>query len=317
VRLEFTYQYKNLLFLFYGLFILLYFYARQKSKKRLMRFGNFSTLEKVTESSLFDPSKLLLILHMMAITALILGISSPVVIRTVDVSDTNHVIAFDTSASMFTDDIKPTRFDAAKSASKSFLRSVGNQSDVGLVSYSGKVQRITEGLVPAESLIYEVDELEMGDTAGTATGDALVTASGMFGDVNGSRNIILITDGARNTGVSLNESMDSVRTQNVSVDVIGIGETKGEGGGFDSVSGYNASRASFPNLNQNSLERIASESGGEAFFVYNRTGIEDAFESEVESEEVSNDISQYLNLFGVGILLLEWILKTTSFASIP
>ena len=318
VKLIFTSEYTNLLVLVYGLLVLLYFYSKKKKKDRAIRFGNFETLEKITEGSLIDAGRVLLIIHLLAITGLVVAISNPVLVEKVNTTKSDYVIALDSSASMFTEDINPSRFEAAKQISSDFVSEIGNKSSIGIVSYSGKAKKVTKGLVPAAKAPIFIKRVEMGGTAGTAIGDAIVSSVNLLMNSSKPRKIILITDGKNNAGVSLNESIDLAVRHNVSIYPVGIGKNSSSNGEkYEMVEGVNASRADFPNIDKGSLERIANLTKGEEVFVANRTEMEKAFDMRKTETEYRTDISQYFGIFGILMLLLEWILKTTSYSSLP
>lgn len=321
MKLRFTYEYKNLLIFVFGLLIILYMYARRKKKKRMMKFGNLDVLRKVSEQPIIDAGKILFILHLLAVSSILIGISDPVIIHKTNSTDSDIVIAVDSSASMFTQDIKPSRFKAAKTTVKDFLGSLGNSSKTGLVSYSGSASKITDSLMDAERTVGMVDDISMGSVGGTAIGEALMTSNALLMESNKEKDkkkIILVTDGENNAGVSINKSIESLEQHGVSVYPIGIGSTSEDASqDYGMVQGNNASKAEYPNINRRQLQRIAERTGGNAVFVTDAEGLKEAFSLQKTTDEKTKDISNYFGIAGVFFLVLEWFIRTTNISPIP
>lgn len=318
VKLSFTVEYAGLLLLMNGLIILMFLYGRKKKRDRVMQFGNYETLKKVSGGNFLRSHDLILVVRVLAITALIIGLSSPVLIQQVMGADSDFVIAIDSSASMFTSDIDPNRFEAAKDVSSDFVSNLGNSSSVGLISYAGSVneeQEVTSDLSSVRSSIDQ--QVEIGEQGGTATGDAVAAGVTMLTGSDNNGKVIVITDGRNTVGQSLNESASYARRQNITVNTIGIGGTSNESQeDFGIIQGENASRMEFPNLNRQGLNNLSNSTGGETVFVSNRQGLEDAFVT-LEEKESREDISIWFFMLAGVLLVLEAVFRTTELQVIP
>lgn len=316
VKLIFTSEYANIFFLVNGLAILFYLGAKKKKRQRAMKFGNYETLQKVAGKNFLKSSNIMLALKMLALTALVVGISNPVLQRTVQSTDSSYVIALDSSTSMLADDLEPTRFEAAKEVSNTFVGRLSNETKVGVVSFAGSVSRESELTSDHQQVRASISNAGTGSEAGTSIGDALHTSTSMLLDASSSRRVILVTDGRNNAGISINESLGFVRSNNVTVNAIGIGEQGRETESYGIVEGENASRASYPNLDTEQLYQVTNSTGGELVTVSNRSGLERAF-LDFEETKVRQDISQYFIFLAVIIMLIEWTLGTTRFSILP
>lgn len=319
VELVFTDQYANILFLINGLAIIFYLAAKKKNKKRAMKFGNYETLQKVAGREFISSSNFMIFLRLLAFTALIIGISNPVLVEEVPTSESDYVLAIDSSSSMLASDIEPTRFEAAKEISSNFISRTSQQSEKGVISFSGTVNKEVELSNNTANVSKAIQNIEIGQEAGTAIGEALITSTSMLiVDKNQTKKTILITDGRNNVGTSINESLKFVKNNDVRVDTIGIGDNENstENEEFGIISGENASRASFPNLNQKQLYTISNQTGGQSIMVADRDQFESAF-LQIEQTENRRDISYYFIFLAVGIMLLEWVLGSTRFSIIP
>lgn len=317
VKLIFTAEYAGLLVLLNGLMILMFLYGRKKKKDRVMQFGNYETLKKVAGGNFIRSDDLILITRILAVTALVIGLSSPVIISEVMGADSNFALVIDSSSSMFTGDIEPNRFQAAKEASNSFVSQLGNGSAVGVISYAGGVDEQQELTSDKSEINSAISSISIGNRAGTATGDAVASGASMLTGDSRPGTVMLITDGRNTVGQSLNESASFANRQNITINTIGIGgisNTSQED--FGIVQGENASKMSFPNLNREGLTMLANKTGGNAVFVSNREGLGEAF---VELEETTNrrSISTWFFMIAGALLVVEAVFRTTDLQVIP
>ena len=315
MELVFSYEYAPLLGLVLGLMFGITIYSRKMQKARAMRFGNYETLEKVAGGNFLRSGNLLTFVKLAAITSLIVGVSGPQLVQESSVADANYVIAIDSSSSMFTTDIEPTRFEAAKQISQGLIDEMTNETRVGLVSYSGSVDIVSEVSSDLEGIDLSIKNMSIGEEAGTGIGDAVVSSSTLIQNSSAPRKVVLITDGENNVGSSVNESIRFANTHNVSVYTIGLG-TDQTGDQYGVIEGNNATRADFANLNEGELQRLSNSTGGESIFVTNNTEVEPGFVGIFE-KEVSTDFSTFFIFLGAVLLIVEWVLKSTDFEVIP
>lgn len=314
MQLIFTNEYANLFLLFNGLIILFYLASLKKSKQRAMRFGNFETLQKVAGHSFMKSHNFVVLLRLLAVTVLLVGISNPVLVSTGPSAQADYALAIDSSSSMLADDINPNRFQAAKELSTEFISDLPENTESGLISFSGTTSELQELTSEKQDTIEAVNKLEIGSEAGTALGDAIISASSLLMSTNDTREVILITDGRNNVGSSVNSSIDYAENNNISVNTIGLG-TKVEGPENESVM-FNGTRNRFPNLDTEQLQDISNRTGGEFITVSNRTAFRNAL-VDISSSTNREDVSSYLILIGAVLLLIEWLLGSTGLRVIP
>lgn len=312
----FTEQYANVFFLINGLAILFYLAAKKQNRQRAIKFGNYETLQKVSGRDFLKSSNVILLIRILALTSLIIGISSPVLVNQVPSSESDYVIAIDSSSSMLASDLKPTRFEAAKKISSDFVTKLSDETKIGIISFSGEVKNELRPSQSKKNVSSTIKNIEIGNRAGTAIGDALSASTSMLIGNNKSRSIVLITDGRNNVGSSVNESIKFAKRQNVTVNSIGIGSQRNDTDNYDLIQGQNASKADFPNLDQQSLFKMANETGGQSITVTDTTQLRKAL-IEVKSVKREEDISQHFIFLAVFFLMLEWILGTTRYSVIP
>lgn len=311
-----TDRYADLFLLVNAAAIFLYLTALKKNKRRALKFGNYETLKKVAGGKFLKSSNLLLLIRLGALTALLVGISSPVMVEEVPSTESDYVLAIDSSGSMLSTDLQPDRFSAAKDISTDFVNQLTESSKFGIVSFSGTVNTELELSQDKEVAANTINELEVGEEGGTAIGDAVLASGSLLSSSNQSKSIILITDGRNNVGSSINSSISFSKRNNITVNTIGIGSVRNESEEFGYIEGVNASRASVPNLNGDDLFRLANTTGGEFRAVGDTSELRNAIVS-LDRTERREDIADYLIFLGIGLLLLEWVLGATRFSIIP
>jgi len=316
MKLIFTDQYAHIFFLLNGLAILFYLAAKKKKRQRAMMFGNYETLQKVAGKNFLKSSNILLVMKMMALTSLVIGISQPILEQEIPSTNSDYVIALDASTSMLASDIEPTRFRSAKETSKLFVDELSNNTQVGILSFAGDVNRELGLTNNKPELKAAIDNTETGSTAGTAIGDAIYASSSLLIDSNRSRTVMLITDGRNNVGSGINESIEFAQTHNVTINTVGIGESNRSTEEFGIIQGENASRAQYPNLDAESLYRVSNQTGGELITVSNQSSLRDAF-FQFEETTVETDISRYFIFLALFLILTEWTLGTTKYSILP
>ena len=139
------------------------------------------------------------------------------------------MLVTDTSGSMNATDVEPSRLEAAKDAADRFLDNVPDELRVGLVAFSDApttVLRPTEDRAPVRSA---VDGLAA--EGGTATGDALdsaLRALGTRGEDAPPAAVVLLSDGATQTGRDPAAVAREAADAGVPVYTVALGTPEGE-----------------------------------------------------------------------------------------
>jgi len=152
-----------------------------------------------------------------ALALLVIAVAGPHVTRSAPVENATVVLVVDTSRSMLSTDVRPTRLDAAKAAAQTFLERAPEKLRVGLVTFSGDVSVAAVPTRDRERVRRSVGEITRWQAGGgTAIGDALARAvelgQSAFGETagvtgTGSRvpenavSILFLSDGRQNRGL--------------------------------------------------------------------------------------------------------------------
>jgi Ca-activated chloride channel family protein len=228
-----------------------------------------------------------------ALALLGIAVAGPHVTRSAPVENATVVLVVDTSRSMLSTDVRPTRLDAAKAAASRFLERAPDKLRVGLVTFSGDV---SVGAVPTRDRdrvrrsVAEISRWSAG--GGTAIGDALARAVELgrsaFAETGaspraGSRvpenavSILFLSDGRQNRGLlPPAEGASRAAAAGIPVFTVALGTDRSDGGGgapgsFGGFGGFNRvpDRAT--------LRAIAEATDGEYFAARSGKALESAY----------------------------------------
>jgi Ca-activated chloride channel homolog len=277
-----------------------------------MKFANFDAISKVTRQTLFPRKTLPLLIRGGVLIFIILGISGFGVWYDGNVSDTDYILAIDSSGSMLADDFEPSRLEAAKKTAIDFIDGLSSETNIGVISFTGTA--VLDQPLTTDKQLVEESILEIGGVyaAGTSIGDALTLASSIFGStelLGKSRAVILLTDGQTNVGLPLDEAIEYASERGVLVHVMGIGTE--EGGMF-------VDELAISTINYETLEKLAKETGGNFYLIGSEEEMAMAYDEISSSSKgrVFLDAGRYLLLIACIFLLVEWVLANTKYKTI-
>ena len=292
------------------LLILIHFYTLKRARRQALKFANFEAILKITGGRALSKSLGLLTIRVVALAFAILAVAGTTVWYSGQTSGGSFVVALDASSSMRADDFPPTRLDAAKQAALRFVDSVGQQTHIGVLSFSGTVF-VDQALVgtPAE-VKRAINAVQTRTTGGTDLGAAIIQGVNMLQEEPKGRALILLTDGQSNVGVPLQEAVDYANQFRVTIHTIGIGT---EAGG--KIEGVDLTFL----LDEAALQLIAAATGGAFFKVGDLPAMERAYQdiAALTEQKLAVDLSPLLMLMAVVLLFFEWVLMNTIYRVLP
>jgi Ca-activated chloride channel homolog len=201
-------------------------------------------------------------------TMLTLATARPVIPLRLPADQSAIMLSIDVSGSMLSQDVEPSRLEAAKSAAKAFVAALPRRMRVGLVTFAGYAMVHMLPTTDHERLLAAIDAI--GVRHRTAIGDGLMEAVvALPGRVRplpggtltalppGPRPpgfVILLSDGQNNAGMDPLVAADLARREEVTVHTVGIGVPITE----------NRFVIGGP-LDENTLRAVAHHTGGEYF----------------------------------------------------
>lgn len=276
-------------------------------------------------------------LRWLALALFIIALSQPRLSRSqqkVNASGIDIVVALDLSGSMNAEDfaIKGTqvnRLVMAQDVLKKFIEKRPNDR-IGLVAFATEAYIAAPLTLDHEFLLKNLDRLEIGtiDESQTAIGSAISTAINRLREIKSkSKIVILMTDGQNNAGkVAPLTVAEAAKALKVKIYTIGVG-TRGTAPVPVFYRGRRVGTRPQPvDIDEDTLKQIADMTGGKYYRADNSERFQ-AIYSEIDrlekSEAEIKKFTQHRELFawlispGLGLVLLEVLLRHTVFRRLP
>jgi Ca-activated chloride channel family protein len=142
------------------------------------------------------------------------------------------MLAIDVSLSMEANDVTPTRIEAAQEAAKAFVDELPPTYNLGLVSFAKAANVLVPPSKDRAAVIAAIDGLTLAEA--TATGEAVFTSLEAIRSVPADgadgappARIVLLSDGYRTSGRSVEDAASAASAANVPVSTIAFGTDSG------------------------------------------------------------------------------------------
>jgi Ca-activated chloride channel family protein len=142
------------------------------------------------------------------------------------------MLAIDVSLSMEADDVAPNRIEAAQEAAKAFVNELPPTYNLGLVSFAKAANVLVSPTKDRAAVIAGIDGLTLAEA--TATGEAVFTSLDAIRSVPADgadgappARIVLLSDGYRTSGRSIEDAATAASQANVPVSTIAFGTDTG------------------------------------------------------------------------------------------
>ncbi len=288
------------------LLIFVHFYSLKRGKKQALKFANFEAIRRVTGGSVVSKNLLVLFLRVAAVLFLILAAAGTTIWYTGATTEYDVVLAIDASSSMLAEDYNPNRLEATKAALLMFLDNLPGEINVGLVSFSGASFIQAMPTNDLDEVRQAILDLQIESVGGTDLGSAIITSANLLYGHPWPKVIVLLTDGQSNIGIPPQDALNYVEDQRMLIHTVGIGT---EQGGLIGEIG-----AAFK-LDETTLQDIASSTGGKYFKPVDEQSLRNTFLqiSQFKEKPLNKDISLYLLVLAVIMMIIEWALVSTKY----
>ena len=300
----------------------LYVWRDRRRDRVAARFGNPALMPNVVDR---EPGKLRyvpLIVLLVALAAMVVGVARPHATLDVAREEATVVLALDVSRSMKSEDVEPTRLDAARNAAKQFMADVPEKFRIGIVSFATRAVVALPPTADRELAGRALDTLKSGE--GTAIGDAVALALQIGRrqrEDDGSippTSVLVISDGARDGGIlDPDEAADRARKLGVPIYTVLVGTPDGVveetlPGGFRRI-------IQVP-TNPETLERVAEASGGKFFTAIDEESLKEVYEdlgSRLGKKREEREITDFFAAGSAMLLLTGGALSVFFFRRVP
>ncbi len=321
MKLSITVPYTSLwmLILLVALVIASYIVMVKIRKKRVMKLGNFYTLKKVQGFRVTIPHPYLLLAKIIIVTLLFLVATDSIKVNIVKpVTNTDFILAIDTSQTMLMPDYVPNRLGEAKKASIHWLEKLPAISKIGVIQFSDVASPVVYPTTDFSKVSKGIESVKVNlNTSGTAIGDAIMLADSMLANSGRHKVLVIITDGRNNAGINVTTAARKALMDGLVIYAIGIGNNEKTAQFVNQFRdlikqlGYNTTEADLDvsDLDMKTLQEITSSTGGKAFEVKNEDQFDKAFQSIVtKNEAISLNSVFYILLFIVALEIVEMII---------
>lgn len=296
-----------------------YIWILRRRRRFAVRFSSLSLLRAALPHQSRLRRHLPFVFFLLALASLVVAMGRPVANVSVPIGQTTVILAMDVSRSMCSNDIRPNRLESAKSAALSFIKRQSSNTQVGIVAFAGFAILLQTPTTDQEVLQDAVDSLTPGRR--TAIGSAILKSLDAIAEVNENIApslsdpssadqlsplpdgtyapdiIVLLTDGASNSGPMPLDAAQQAVDRGIRVYTIGFGTANGGlmdcgdqffgGGGFGGGLQYGNDPfgGGFRRgIDEETLKQISAMTGGEYY----------SAESADELQNVFQDLPTYL-----------------------
>ncbi len=313
-----------------------------------LRYSSLSLVHEALPRSSWIRRHLPFALFVLAIGSLVFAMARPVTIVGVPAGQTTVVLAIDVSRSMCATDIPPNRLLAAEAAAASFIERHGSTTHIGIVAFGGFAETVQSPTTDQEVLLDVIGSLTTGRR--TAVGSAILESLDAIAEIDPSvapsdpedgksdtapqpvpkgayapAIIVLLTDGASNTGPLPAEAAQQAAARGVRVYTIGFGtenpgndsppcglqfigrepaESQGFGGGFGGGFGFQGGgirRA----IDEETLKEIADTTGGTYYLAESAGELNAVFANLPTNLIMKHEVTEISVVFAaLGVLLV-------------
>jgi Ca-activated chloride channel homolog len=210
------------------------------------------------------------------------------------------MIAIDVSLSMRSDDVAPSRIQAAQEAAKDFVKLLPDSYNIGLVSFSKSASVLVSPGKDKAAINQAIDGLELAEA--TATGEAVFTCLTAIQSVptDGASGIppariVLLSDGYRTAGRPIEDAAAAASAANIPVSTIAFGTD----GGTVTIQG----QVQRVPVDRPSLQKLAEVTKGHYYEAASLSELKQVYQdmgSSIGYKTVPREITQWY----VGIALL-------------
>ncbi|MDD5368263.1 MAG: VWA domain-containing protein [Anaerolineaceae bacterium] len=240
------------LLLFLGLVPLvlgLYIWVLHRKRRYTVRFSSLSLVRAALPHTSRVRRHLPFALFLLALASLVVALSRPVAILTVPTDQTTIILSLDVSGSMRSNDIPPSRLEAAESAALSFIQRQRSTTQIGIVAFAGFGELVQPPTTDQEALQSAIRSLTTGRR--TAIGSGILRSIDAIAEVDkqvapsvsdptdpnqptpvprgayAPDIIVLLTDGVSNAGPLPLDAAQQAADRGVRIYTIGYGTDHG------------------------------------------------------------------------------------------
>jgi Ca-activated chloride channel homolog len=307
-----------------GIFVL----SQRRRMRYAVRFTNVDVLALVARERTWRrvvPVALFLLALATACTAL----ARPRAHTSVTNERATVILVIDTSRSMQSMDVRPSRLAAAEEAARIFIERVPKRLRLGLIAFAGDVQVVAVPTRDHRLVLQQLDSIgSVSAFGGTAIGDALARAvevgrralsedSGLAADAppKGLVSILFLSDGRQNRGI-LPPLEGAARAKAAGFPVYAVALGSGDSDPLSVLGTFGGNRAPDPET----LRAIAKATGGEFTAARTAGALKAAYAklgSKLGRMPGTVEVTRWFLLGAAGLLAAAWVMGARRAPRLP
>ncbi|GAA3946025.1 VWA domain-containing protein [Actinoplanes auranticolor] len=197
-----------------------------------MKFTNVELLRSLAPKGLGWRRHVAAGAFLLSLLSLAFAMARPSIDREEPLERATVMLAIDVSLSMEADDVQPNRIEAAQEAAKAFVQELPPTYNLGLVSFAKAANVLVSPTKDRAAVLAGIDGLTLAEA--TATGEAVFTSLDAIRTVPADgaagappARIVLLSDGYRTSGRSVEDAAAAAEAANVPVSTIAFGTDTG------------------------------------------------------------------------------------------
>jgi Ca-activated chloride channel homolog len=209
-----------------------YVWRQFRRRSYAMKFTNVDLLRTIAPKGLGWRRHAAAGAFLLCLVALGSAMARPSVDKKEPLERATVMLAIDVSLSMEADDVAPTRIEAAQEAAKAFVNQLPPTYNLGLVSFAKSANVLVSPTKDRAAVVAAIDGLTLAEA--TATGEAVFTSLDAIRTVPADgadgappARIVLLSDGYRTSGRSIEDAAAAASAANVPVSTIAFGTDTG------------------------------------------------------------------------------------------
>ncbi|HEX5598963.1 MAG TPA: VWA domain-containing protein [Micromonosporaceae bacterium] len=209
-----------------------YLWRQLRRRSYAVRFTNVELLSTLAPKGLGWRRHASAGMFLLSLVALATAMARPAIDTQQPLERATIMMAIDVSLSMQAEDVAPSRIEAAQEAAKQFVAELPETYNLGLVAFAKSANVLVPPSKDRSAVIQAIDGLTLAEA--TATGEAVFTCLEAIRMVpaDGAQSppparIVLLSDGYRTAGRSIEEAAAAASAANVAVSTIAFGTDSG------------------------------------------------------------------------------------------
>jgi Ca-activated chloride channel family protein len=293
-----------------------YFWMLRRRRRYAVRYSSLALVREALPGQSRLRRHLPFALFLAALASLVIALGRPVASVIVPSGKTTIILAMDVSRSMCSVDIPPNRLKAAEEAALSFIRRQNSNTQIGIVAFAGFAELVQPPVADQEALEAAIESLITGRR--TAIGSGILKSLDAIAEVDQSVPpstnefssgaqitpvpqgvyapdvIVLLTDGASNTGPLPLDAAQQAADRGIRVYTIGFGTANGGvmdcgwgierdgffGGGGPALGGDPLFGGWFRRgIDEDTLKQVSDMTGGKYYSATSAHELQDVFDA--------------------------------------